>query len=88
MTAKTKRLGGRFIWQKYKKMCGKTIKNTYRKLVPARLMIVLLLLGAAAVTCFILEYRIRNGQPDCWMKQNRKEKSCWKTSKIRIGIPF
>ena len=52
MTAKTKRLGGGDLYgRNTKKMCGETIKNTYRKLVPARLMIVLLLLGAAAVTC-------------------------------------
>ena len=51
MTAKQKDLGGDLYGRNTKKMCGETIKNTYRKLVPAGLMIVLLLLGAAAVTC-------------------------------------
>lgn len=52
------------------------------------LMIVLLLLGAAAVTCLHFGIQDQKRQPDCWMKQNRKEKFCWKTTKSGPGYLF
>ena len=83
MTAKTKRLGGDLYGRNTKKCAEKQLKiRTGNWFLPG-LMIVPPLLGAQPSTAFILEYRIRNGRPDCWMKQNRKEKFCWKTSKIR-----
>ena len=81
MTAKTKRLGGEIYMAEYKKMCGEQLKiRTGNWFLPG-LMIVLLLLGAAAVTCLHFGIQDQKRAARLLDEAKQEEKFCWKTSK-------